>query len=144
MLNRNIYEFYEKIEISKGSKANIKKGDLVIAQNGVIGVIEKVKENSSEVLLLTNSKINLSVKINNAYGILTSKDHQILVKNIKLTEEIKEGNTVTTSGLTDIPGGILIGKVKQVKKDKLELEYILEIDVNVNFKEIKFVGVVTS
>lgn len=142
MLNRNIYEFYEKLEINKGSINGIKKNDLVINEKGVIGLIGKVNENTSEVILLTNHDINLSVKVGDSYGILSSNDHKIFVKNIKLTEEVKEGDEVVTSGLTEIMGGIPIGRVKEIKKDNLDLEYILEIDPFANYKEIKYLGVI--
>lgn len=142
MLNRNIYEFYEKLEINKGSLDGIKKNDLVINEKGVIGLIGKVNENTSEVILLTNHDINLSVKVGDSYGILSSNDHKIFVKNIKLTEEVKEGDEVVTSGLTEIMGGIPIGRVKEIKKDNLDLEYILEIDPFANYKEIKYLGVI--
>lgn len=142
MLNRNIYEFYEKLEINKGSINGIKKNNLVINEEGVIGLISKVSDNTSEVILLTNHDINLSVKVGNSYGILTSKNHKILVKNIKLTEEIKEGDRVVTSGLTEIMGDVPIGSVKKIEKDNLELEYILEIEALANYKEIKYLGVI--
>ncbi len=141
---RDIYEFYNKLTINKGSNKGIREGDLVINQDGVIGKIDKVYKNYSEVVLLTSNKINLSVKINDAYGILKSSDEEINVLNIKLNEEIKEGDYVYTSGLTNSPRGILIGEVKEINKDDLELEYKLVIEPKVNLKEIKYVGVINN
>lgn len=142
IINRNIYEFYEKLEINKGSNDNIKKDSIVISSTGVIGLIKNVNKNSSEVILLTNPEINLSVKVGNNYGILSAINHQIIVKNIKLTEEIELNSIVETSGLTDILGGIKIGTVKKINKDNLELEYILEIEPFVDYKNLSIVGVI--
>lgn len=142
VLIRDIYDFYDKITISKGKKENIEKGNLVVSEKGVIGLINKSNINSSEVSLITNSNINLSVKINNAYGILTSANNEVIVKNIKLTEEIKIGDFVYTSGLTNIPENFLIGKVKEVSKDSLNLEYILKIELASEINHIRYVGVV--
>ena len=124
---QNIYDFYNKITINKGTNSNIEKGQAVINEKGLIGIINKVSNNSSEVNLITNPNTSISVKVNNSYGILTTKDNKLIVKNIKTNNEITEGEQVFTSGLTDIPEGILVGTVKSVTKSSLELEYILEI-----------------
>ena len=143
-ISHDIYEFYDKIVISKGSNDNIKKGNIVINENGLIGIISKVNKNSSEVKLITNSDTSISVKINNSYGILKSKDNKLYVENIKLDKKINIGDKVYTSGLTSIPEGIIIGTVSKVNKDSLELEYILDINSSNNFNNIKYVGVITS
>ncbi|MBE6154025.1 MAG: rod shape-determining protein MreC [Firmicutes bacterium] len=139
---RDIYDFYNKVTINKGLNDNIKKGNIVINSLGLIGVIDKVYKNYSEVKLITNKDINISVKINNSYGILYSKDNKLYVNNIKLDNEIKVGDIVSTSGLTDIPGNIKIGTVTKVNRDSLELEYILDINTYNNFNNIKYVGVI--
>ena len=51
---------------------------------------------------------------------------KLKIKNMKIAGIIKEGDEVVTSGLTSIPEGIKIGKVTNIEKDELELEYILE------------------
>lgn len=139
---RDIYEFYDNVTILKGESDGIKEGNIIINNDGLIGVINKTFKNYSEVNLLTNKNINISVKINNSYGILSSNNNIIYVKNIKLQNEIKEGDKVYTSGLTNTPDNILIGTVKNVKKDNLELEYILEITPSVDFHNINYVGVI--
>ncbi len=139
---RDIYAFYEKIVISKGSNDGVKKQDLVVNELGVIGVVNNVYKNSCEVILLTNSLMQLSVKINDSYGILTSDDKQIIVKNIKLDKKINVGDLVYTSGLTNIPENFLIGKVKDIKEDKLGLEYIIEVDSISNLQNINYVAII--
>ena len=139
---RDIYEFFDKITILKGRDEGLEVGEVVINDKGVLGVIKRVDKSFSEVRMLTNADINLSVKINSSYGILTSKDEKIIVKNIKLDKEIREGDLVYTSGLTKVREGLLIGEVKNIWKDDLELQYILEIKPAVNFQEINYVGVV--
>ncbi len=143
IIKRDIYDFFDVVTINKGKKDNINKGDVVVNDLGVIGVVSAVKNNFSEVNLLTNKKTSLSVKINDSYGILTSEDNKIIIKNIKLGKEFKVGDKVYTSGLTDIKEGLLIGSVKEIKKDNLELEYIIEVNTSVNFNNISYVGVIS-
>ena len=139
---RDIYAFYDEIVIGKGSSDGVKKQDLVINELGVIGIVKDVNKHSSIVELLTNSDLELSVKINNSYGILGSSDKEIIVKNIKLDQEITVGDDVYTSGLTKIPGDIYIGKVKEIKKDNLELEYIIKVDAINYLEDITYVAVI--
>jgi len=139
---RDIYEFYDKITILKGEVDNLKKGSVVINNDGLVGVINKTYQNYSEIQLLTNKDINISVKINESYGILTASNNNIYIKNIKLQDKINEGDKVYTSGLTKIPENILIGTVKSFQKDNLELEYIIEVTPSVNFHNLRYVGVI--
>ena len=138
---RDIYAFYDEITIGKGSYDGVSKGDLVVNEKGVVGLVKSVNKHTSIVELLTNSNIELSVKINQSYGILTSVDNEIIVKNVKLDDEIKVGDFVTTSGLTSVPGEILVGKVSEIKTDTLGLEYILEVDAVAYLQDISYVAV---
>ena len=138
---REIYQFYDEITIGKGTSDGIQEGDLVVNENGVVGVIKDAGKTSSVVRLLTSPDMELSVKINASYGILTSGDKTLIVKNIKLDSEIKEGDLVYTSGLTSIPGDILVGEVSKVNRDSLELEYILDVDSITHQRDISYVAV---
>lgn len=142
IIKREIYEFNDKVTILKGSKDNIKKGDIVINEYGLVGIINKVNNNSSELSLITNNDTNISVKVGESYGILYSKDNKLKIRNMKIEGVIKEGDEVITSGLTNIPEGIKIGKVSDIKKDELELEYILDIE-GISLHNLKYVGVLS-
>ena len=139
---RDIYEFYDEFTIGKGSKDGVSLQDLVVNQDGVVGIVKEVNNYSSTVLMLTSPKIELSVRIGDAYGILTSQDKKIVVKNITLDEKIEVGDSVYTSGLTSIPGGFLIGEVKEVRTDSLELEYVLDVAATSNLQQFWYVAVI--
>ena len=141
---RDIYEFYDEITINVGTNRGIKVQDLVINELGVIGVVKETHKNYSIVELLTNQDLELSVRVASSYGILTSKDEQIIIKNIKLNETIKVGDKVVTSGLTSIPKDMEIGTIKEIKKDNLELEYILEVESLARLEDINYVAVLTG
>lgn len=140
---RDIYQFYDKITITKGTNDNLKEGSVVVDDKGLLGVINKCYLSYSEVSLITNSNTNISVKINNSYGILSSSDNILYVKNIKLNNEIKENDIVYTSGLTNTPSDIVIGRVKKINKDNLELEYIIEVEPLADLHNINYVGVIS-
>ena len=52
------------------------------------------------------------------------------------------GDKVYTSGLTNIAGDILVGTVKEIHTDNLDLEYVLDIDVAADLHDITYVAVI--
>ena len=151
VVNRNIGYWYNNLTIDKGSKNGIKKGDAVVTNEGLIGKIVDVSNFSSSVKLLTSDEISnkISVKVddngNEYYGLLIGYNRKKKVYEIEgITDykKIKEGDMVTTTGLTDyFPSGLLIGKVSKIVKDEYDLSSIVEVTPAVNFENISTVVV---
>ena len=151
VVNRNIGYWYNSLVIDKGSKNGIKKGDAVITNSGLVGKITSVSNFSSTVKLLTSDEINnkISVKVDSKdgyeYGLLIGYDKEYNIyklEGITNSDIIKEGDLVTTTGLTDyFPSGILIGNVSRVVKDEYDLNSIVEVKPSVNFENISIVTV---
>ena len=149
VVNRNIGYWYNNLTIDKGSKNGIKKGDAVVTNEGLIGKIVDVSNFSSSVKLLTSDEISnkISVKVddngNEYYGLLIGYNRKKKVYEIEgITDykKIKEGDMVTTTGLTDyFPSGLLIGKVSKIVKDEYDLSSIVEVTPAVNFENISTV-----
>lgn len=110
----------------------------------MVGIIDKVDNYSSRVMLITNSKINISVKINNSYGILTANNNTLYLENVTDDVNVKIGDKVYTSGLTEIPENILVGTIKKIKQDDLELQKIFELIPAVTIKNIDYVAILGS
>ena len=150
VVNRNIGKWYNILNIDKGSKNGVKKGDAVITNSGLIGRIIKVSNFSSTVKLLTSDEISnkISVKIvnnNKYYGLLEGYEKErnvYFISGITMPDEIKEGDMVTTTGLTDyFPSGILIGHVSKIVKDEYDLNSVIEVSPSVNFDDISIVTI---
>ena len=150
VVSRNIGYWYNNLTIDKGEKNGVKLGDAVITKNGLIGKITSVSNFSSTVKLLTTDEISnkISVKINSDdnyfYGLLTGYDKDLNVYKIEgiNIDDIKEGDLVTTTGLTDyFPSGILIGYVSRVVKDEYDLNSIVEVTPSSDFKNISIVTI---
>lgn len=151
VVNRNIGYWYNTLNIDKGSKNGVRKGDAVITPSGLIGKITNVSNFSSTVKLLTSDEIKnkISVKINSQdkylYGLLIGYDEEFNIyklEGITDSDAIKEGDLVTTTGLTDyFPSGIIIGNVSKVVKDEYDLNSIVEVKPSVNFENISIVTV---
>lgn len=123
----------------------------VITDSGMIGILSKVYKTSSEVKLITSNdtanKISVSIKVGetDTYGILNGydkKDNLIKVIGVDKNIEIKSGDVVLTSGLSEyIPKGLYIGKVKKVERDKYNLSKSLYIETKQDFNNIHYVTV---
>lgn len=145
VLYRDALTFFDTIRIQKGSVEGVRESQAVINEKGLIGIINETKSHTSTVTLLTSLKINLSVKIEESFGLLKCNDKQELwVTNITSKNPIEIGAIVTTSGLTNVPGHIEIGKVTEIKKDDLGLVTEVQITPNVDWNDIHYVAIIQA
>lgn len=138
VITRNIYNFYDELIIDKGKNEGISKGDSIISQDGFIGVVKEVREDDSIITLITNKKLNVSVKVNGTYGNFNDG----VVSEITSQVQINVGDKVYTSGLTNIKEGLYIGKVEKIVEDKQDIAQRLDVDVAFKVGKINYVGVV--
>lgn len=151
VVNRNVGYWYNTFVIDKGSKNGVKEGDAVITNKGLIGKIINISNFSSTVKLLTSDEISnkISIKISSSddkhYGLLIGYDvnnNTYKIEGITNSNEIKKGDMVTTTGLTDyFPSGILIGHVSKIVKDEYDLNSIIEVTPSVDFNDVSIVTV---
>lgn len=126
---RDVYEYSNTLTIFKGSKNNINVGDAVLTNNGLVGVISKTYDYYSVVSLITNKKSNISVKINDAVGVLKLENGKLVVTSINNYKNIVVGDEIYTSGLGNLPDNIYVGKVKKVSLNDTEIEKVIEVDI---------------
>ena len=126
---RDVYEYSNTLTIFKGSKNNINVGDAVLTNNGLVGVISKTYDYYSVVSLITNKKSNISVKINDAVGVLKLENKKLVVTSINNYKNIVVGDEIYTSGLGNLPDNIYVGKVKKVSLNNTEIEKVIEVDI---------------
>ena len=138
---RNVYEYSDTLTIFKGFKNNVFKGDVVLNNDGLIGVISKSYEYYSVVTLLTNKDTNISVKINDAVGVLKCVDGKLVVSDINNYGVLEENDLVYTSGLGNLPANIYIGKVKSVSLNNTEIEKVILVDINDRLEKLDYVFV---
>lgn len=114
-ISRNTQHNY--IIIDKGSDDGIVPRSGIITNDGVIGIVDAVDRHYSYGLTLMNSKISVSARVGSE-GIVAplvwdgiSIDGALL-KNIPIQYIASPGDTVRTSGFSDVfPGDIPIGEI---------------------------------
>ena len=151
VLNRNRMYWFNTITINLGSDAGIEEDMAVISGEGLIGRVQKVSKNTSEVKLITtndkNSKISVTIQTNDdtIYGIMSGYDNQENLLEISSTNkniENLEGSKVYTSGMGGIfPSGILIGEVFKIEEDKYDVSKTIKVTPASNFSNFRFVKV---
>ena len=140
ILYKDIYEYLDEITIKGGNDKGYNYNP-VIYDNTLVGIISKVNKNSSKVTLLTNNNSKISVKINNEIGMLEYKKSKLVVSDISNYSNINIGDFVYTSGLGNIEENIFIGTVKNITLENNKLEKIIEINYNLDIKDINYVTV---
>lgn len=138
--------WFHSLLLDKGSRDGIRKGMAVVSPLGVVGQVVAATSRSSKVLLLTdpNSGIDALVQGSRARGIVSgSLDNGAIMKYVKRSEEVKEGDRLVTSGLDGLyPKGLLIGTVTKVNKKSFGLFQYVEVALAVDPSEIEEVLVV--
>ena len=112
---RDATTWFKRITINKGSRAGVKLDQPVITPDGVVGRVTAVGPWAAQIQLITDEHSGVGGRLTNsrAAGELKGKgDGFCRFKNVSSLEEVKEGESILTSGLDRIyPGGILIGYV---------------------------------
>ena len=149
---RNAGLWYQTLTLDKGFDYNIKKHNVVINSDGLVGIIDKVSKHTSTVKLLTsvNENYKIGVLIENEgdiiYGILSDfKNGLFVIRGISYNKEIKKDSLVKSSGLDDkMISDINIGVVDSVSKDNLDLEQIVYVRPSVDFNKINYASVMVK
>jgi len=148
------------ITIDVGTKDGVTKDMAVITANkGLVGRVFEATPYHSKVLLITDNERSggISAKLltdnekDPVYGFIGGAkvdasqkgEAPVEMTNIALTADVKEGQAVVTSGLSDIfPPSLIIGKVTKVIEDPLGLTKTAKIEPNANLNYLEFVYVV--
>lgn len=134
---RNIHSFYDEIVINVGND-KVSVGDAVVNNEGLVGVVYKTDKFLSYVKLLS-SDYNVSVMIGDTYGNLKNGKITLLDKY----SDIKEGDFVYTSGLSNVPKGIYIGRINKVQMDNEKLGKEVNIQI-IDNNNLNYVGVISN
>lgn len=141
---------FKSIILNKGSRDGIKVGlPLIIADGIIVGKINKVKANSSEAVLINDSRSRLAAEIQNetkTKGVVVGEHGLSLqMELIPQNEIISDGDVVLTSGVEPtIPRGLVIGQVSQVTTEANSLFQTVRLKSLVKINDLIVVSVLTS
>ena len=151
VIGKETGNWFSVFTIDKGSDDGITKNMNVIADEGLVGYVSYVGKNYSKVTTIINDDSNVSAKFASnseiciVHGDLLSYKSGLLdVTNIQYSAQIKDGDALLTSYISDryLPG-ILIGYVSDIKDNGDRLTKSAKVSPVVDFGHLEEVLVIT-
>lgn len=142
--------WFDVFTIDKGKNYNIKKDDVVVTNNGLVGRITEVGSNWAKVVAIIDTDSSVGAQVTRTQDIAIVDGDMSLADSgrCKLSSvtngtSLVVGDEVETSGLGGIyPKGILIGTVSEIKSDATGYTQYAIIDTAVDFERIREVLVI--
>ncbi|MEK6791095.1 MAG: rod shape-determining protein MreC [Deltaproteobacteria bacterium] len=136
------------VTINKGASSGLGKDMAVISASGAVGRIIETASNASTVLLLTDARSDIDVYVERTRikaVIEGSGEDSLILKYIRIDDDVALGDVVITSGLTGIfPRGVAIGEVVRIEKSRDNFFKYIEVKPKVQIKTLEEVIVVTD
>ena len=124
--------FDQKLLIDSGKSRDIKEGQIIAGNRGVIGRVSEVFEDKSRILLLTDSSSRIPIIASRARnrGILAGNNSGLMeILYLPKNHQISIGDKIFTSSDGDaVPPGLLIGVVRKIDKNSVYVSGIEDIN----------------
>ena len=150
VINKEISNYSKTIIINIGKNDGIEKDMTVIADEGLVGHVISVMENTAKVRTIVDTSSSISCLMS------TSKDSIVCKGTLDSTSELKamyiptdsnlvQGDSVDTSGLGGIyPKGIHVGTIKKIVSTKNMTDRYALVETAVDFNKLNTVLVVKN
>ena len=150
VINKDISNYSKTIVINIGSDDGVKENMTVIADEGLVGHVISVTNDTAKVQTIVDTASSVS-------AVMSSNDESIVCKGtmdddsslramyIPTDSNIAQGESIETSGLGGIyPKGIHVGTVEKVTNTQNLTDRYAIVDTAVDFDKIDTVLVITS
>lgn len=148
VVGRDLVPDHNTLTLDKGSKQGLKAGQAVITLKGAVGVLLRVEDERSHVMLITDrySVVDGLVQRTRAQGIVEgrgSNEGYLNLKYIDRTTELNKGDVIVTSDLDQIfPKGYPLAIVEKVEDKTYSVALKIELKPVIEASEIEEVFVV--
>ncbi|MEN8906477.1 MAG: rod shape-determining protein MreC [Clostridiales bacterium] len=144
IIAKDMGNWFSLFRIDIGSKEGVKRDFPVRTSEGLVGRIEAADVTSSKVTTIIDNGSTVSARLSkNGSYVLIKGDSELknnglcLMDYIDPDADITIGDIVETSGLGGIyPKGIIIGKVKQIRKSSNDFSKYAVVEPTVDFKRL--------
>ena len=150
IINRDISNYSSTVVINVGSKDGIEKNMTVIADNGLVGHIISVTDNTAQVQTIVDTASAVTSKISTTedtivvQGTLDNKT-KLKATFIPTDAVVLQGDSVETSGIGGIyPKGIHIGTIEEVINTNNPTDRYAMVKAAVDFTKLNTVLVITN
>jgi rod shape-determining protein MreC len=148
IVNADPNSFLRTIVIDRGARDGISVGMPVVTRQGLVGRINQVTANASQVLLITDPTSAISGRLQTTRSegsVVGQLSGDLLMSLIPLNATVQQGDLVITSGLGgNLPPDIVIGQVTSIRQFEFELYQEAIVRSLNNFDTLEIVLVVTN
>lgn len=150
IISRDISNYSKTLLINIGSNNGVKEKMTVIANEGLVGYVVSVSENTAKIQTIVDSASATSCLTSTTRDSLICKgtvenSSALKATNIATGANIIQGDSVETSGLGGIYlKGIHVGKIKKVVEGTNKTDSYALIESAVNFEKLETVLVITN
>ena len=149
VISRDMNGVSMALTLNRGSTDGVEVGmPVVVGRGNLIGKVSAVYVTSAEVRLLSHAESTVAARIagTSVQGVVRG-DHGLgLVFDMALSGEVLEpGASLVTSGLGDnLPKGLLIGEIREVRPSADRLFQQASISVPAPFGDVRYVSILKS
>jgi len=126
------------VMINKGKNDGVSENSFVVNEEGLVGIVKKTFAKKSLVRLIISNDTRISIETNECYGSLNISNNKKEISDLVNCSGVEIGDLVYTSKYNSSGSNILIGKIVNIKNDKLY------IDFSFNPYKLKYVGVISD
>ncbi len=148
IIGRSVDSWSSLIIIDKGRYHGINKGMIAINYLGLVGRVIETAKSTSKIMLLNDPNFAVSsiVKRSRQEGLVCGTlGSSLMMKYLSYEADIASGDTIITSGLTDLyPKGLFIGTVIDVGEEFSGLSRYAIIKPAVNLSSIEEVLIIVQ
>lgn len=146
--NDDFYSF----TLDKGKRNDVAVGDPVVTENGIIGWIYEVDAYTAKVktILSPDAKVGVIDTVTRDSGVVSGNvlyadENLTTMTRISALNNLKEGDIVTTTGISGIyPAGLIVGEVKEIAFDDYDTSMYAVISPFEDIRTVIDVVVITS
>jgi len=150
IINEDVFNYNYNIIINVGTKDGVEKDMVVVNENGVVGHVISVTENSAKVKTLVDTSCFISASINDINNSMVCNgllNNRIELKGVFIEpdQKVLVGDLVETNGLGGIyPKGLTIGTVKEIIDTKNITDRYIIVETSVDFNNLNYLMVIKN
>ncbi|ACO03681.1 MAG TPA: rod shape-determining protein MreC [Persephonella sp.] len=134
--------------INLGKKSGIKKGDLVVSDGYLLGIVYSVGPFSSSVLLVSDKNFRIPARTRKTRELVFFQGKDLksgVLKYVKPQQDIRIGDIIETTDVgKNYPPGIPIGKIKSINYEEGDFFKNVDIKLDINPLSVEYVVVITK
>jgi rod shape-determining protein MreC len=147
IIARDPHNWFQTILLDKGNRDGVLPNMPVVNPQGAVGKTIEVTPHTSRVLLLLDERSGIGAMVEETrnLGVVEGEGNFYLLRYLPRQAEVKEGDTVISSGLGGVfPKGLAIGEVSKIERRISDLFQYVEVTPYVNFAKLEEVFIITK